>query len=74
MAKPIVLMGYPSDQEREEMEELTQRMKRELSDYHILVYQRRDLKVSMEVFNHENNGTKSVEEIKEYIEEQLNKI
>ena len=73
MAKPIVLLGYPDDQPRELMAELTDNLKKYLKEYYVLVYQRRDTEMTFDVFNHENNGTKTEEEIMEYIEKQINK-
>ena len=69
MAKPIVLLGVPSDQPREKMEELTAVMKKTLSDYHVLVYIRRDLEIKMEVFKKSDYTEKSIEELREYIKE-----
>lgn len=72
MAKPIVLLGYPDDQPREQMEVLTRNLKRYLTEYYVLVYQRRDTEMTFDVFNHENNGTKTEKEIIEYIKKEMN--
>jgi len=71
MAKPIVLLGVPSDQPRESMEELQENMRRKLSDYHILVYIRRDLEIKMEIFNDKDSPEITIQELKEYINREL---
>jgi len=74
MAKPILILGVPRDQPTEQMIKLTNNLRSNLPDYHVLVFFRRDLEMKMEVLNNKECGTKSVEDILDYVDSEMLKF
>jgi hypothetical protein len=72
-SKPIFMIGLPNSHPPEYIEEVAQRLKKQLSDYHVLVILNTTDTYSAKLFSEKGEDTLDINQIERYIDQKLRK-